>query len=255
MEGNAAIIEDQYAIYDTQEKAFDRYSKVNTDPQSQFASSAQCIEPGQSFWVKMKNKPASGCAVSSLVIQPNFINNDGPAAEFVRSAEEGVSTIILETENAFGATRSLLRFHEGGDAEGYVDGDLSHLSSTSVKRGELAVQVGEERYVAKSLPLETESELFVRSRANSPTTLRVVSVTGDPGLCAHITDHETGAVLLLKAGQEIQFTLESTTPPRAGLRSSPKNLATPRAWLHPVPMRKTGASWWKWVAVWPMSWW
>ena len=50
---NAAIIEDQYAIYDSQSRQFVRYSKTNSD--AEYTTSAQCIEPGQSFWVRVKS--------------------------------------------------------------------------------------------------------------------------------------------------------------------------------------------------------
>ena len=219
---NAAIIEDQYAIYDTQSRQFVRYSKTNSD--AEYTTSAQCIEPGQSFWVRVKDNSGGG----SLTILPDYIDNDGPEAEFVRSSQEGEATVIIETENAFGATRSLIRFREDGVSDGFAEGDLSRISSSSVKRGELAVVADGERYVAKSLPYASENEIYVRSRTNYLTTMRVVSVTGDPGVCAHITDHQTGAVLLLQEGEEIEFTLASHDAPegRFTLQSEPFALAT-----------------------------
>ena len=50
-EGNAALIEDQYAVYDTQSKQFVRYSTSNPE----LNSAATVIQPGQSFWVRVKN--------------------------------------------------------------------------------------------------------------------------------------------------------------------------------------------------------
>lgn len=196
---NAALIEDQYAVYDTQAKQFVRYSETNTE----LASAARCIEPGQSFWVRVKDGQTGG----SLTIKPSMINNDGPGAEFIRSEQEGQVAVILETENVFGVTRSVLRFGEQGDAGAFVEGDLSRLGSSSIRVGELAFVAEQQNYIVKTVPMQVEGDLFVRSRANYPTILRVVEVTGDPAFCAHITDHETGEVMLLQEGMDMTFTL------------------------------------------------
>ena len=223
---NAELIEDQFAIYDTQSKQFVRYSDINAEPQ--FSTAARCIEPGQAFWVRVKDNAPSGINSGTLTIKPEFINNDGPEAEFVRSTEADVSTVILETENAFGATKTLIRFREGASEGEFVAGDLSRLASSSVRSGEMAVVADGQCFVAKSLPMEAESELYVRSRANVASTMRVVSVSGNPSVCAHIVDSETGEILLLQEGEEMAFTLTEHDAPegRFTLYSSPFALTT-----------------------------
>ena len=60
----------------------------------------------------------------------------------------------------------VLRFGADGSAVEYRDGDMSYLSS-STQLGESAVVVGDQKYVAKHLPLEAfDGELLVKSRAN-----------------------------------------------------------------------------------------
>ncbi len=223
---NAELVEDQFAIYDTQSKQFVRYSVANSE--SQFSTAARCIEPGQAFWVRVKDNVPSGINSGTLTIKPEFINNDGPEAEFVRSGEADVATVILETENVFGATKTLIRFREGASEGDFVAGDLSRLASSSVRSGEMAVVADGQRYVAKSLPMEAESELYVRSRATIPSTMRVVSVSGNPDVCAHIVDSETGEVLLIEEGEEMAFTLTEHDAPqgRFTLYSSPFALTT-----------------------------
>ena len=223
---NAELIEDQFSIYDTQLEQFVRYSKTNSE--SQYATAAQCIEPGQAFYVRVKDNGPSGVNSGTLTIKPEFINNDGPEAEFVRSGEADVATVILETENVFGATRTLIRFREGASEGEFVAGDLSRLASSSVRSGEMAIVADGQRYVAKSLPMEVESELYVCSRANVASTMRVVSVSGNPSVCAHIADSETGEVLLLQEGEEMAFTLTEHDAPqgRFTLHSAPFALTT-----------------------------
>ena len=113
----------------------------------------------------------------------------------------------MEVENENGATRMVLRFGADGSAEEYRDGDMSYLGS-STQLGESAVVIGDQKYVAKRLPLEAfDGELFVRSRANMASAIRVVEVLGVPGICAHIEDHVTGEVMVLEEGAELAFTL------------------------------------------------
>lgn len=197
--GNAALVEDQYAVYDTQAQQFVRYSETNTS----MASASRYIEPGQSFWVRLPSGTTSG----TFTLTPDMIDNDAAGAEFVRSAAEGEVSVLLETRNAYGATQSLLRFSDNGDAEAYLDGDLSRLSSSSVKSGELAFWADGQQYVAKTLPQDVDGEFYVRSRANFETTIRVLEVTGAVSFCGHIEDGETGEVMLLQEGEELVFTL------------------------------------------------
>ena len=197
--GNAALVEDQYAVYDTQAQQFVRYSETNTS----LTSASRYIEPGQSFWVRLPSTKTNG----TFTLTPDMIDNDAAGAEFVRSAAEGEVSVLLETRNAYGATQSLLRFSDNGDAEAYLDGDLSRLGSSSVKSGELAFLSNGQQYVAKTLPQDVDGEFYVRSRANFETTIRVLEVTGDVSFCGHIEDGETGAVMLLQEGEELVFTL------------------------------------------------
>ncbi len=197
--GNAALVEDQYAVYDTQTQQFVRYSETNTS----LASASRYIEPGQSFWVRLPSGTTSG----TFTLTPDMIDNDAAGAEFVRSAAEGEVSVLLETRNAYGATQSLLRFSDNGDAEAYLNGDLSRLGSSSVKSGELAFWADGQQYVAKTLPQDVDGEFYVRSRANFETTIRVLEVTGAVSFCGHIEDGETGEVMLLQEGGELVFTL------------------------------------------------
>ena len=74
--------------------------------------------------------------------------------------------MLVEVENDNGASRMLLRFGADGSAVEYREGDMSYLSS-STQLGESAVVVGDQKYVAKHLPLEAfDGELLVKSRAN-----------------------------------------------------------------------------------------
>jgi len=196
--GNATLIEDQYVVYDTQIRETVRYSALNAN--GGVVDAAQCIEPGQAFYVRKTDIGAG-----TLTLTPSMIDNEGPGADFIRSENEHPGTVILETENQFGATRTVLRFGEQGIADAYVDGDLSRLASASVRSGELAFVAGVQHCVAKSLPPEVQGDLFVRSRANFPTTVRVLEAPD--GFCGQIVDQQTGEGLALVAGEEMVFTL------------------------------------------------
>ena len=196
---NASLMEDQYAVYDTQSKQFVRYSETNT----QLASASRYIEPGQSFWVRIPSGTSSG----TLTLTPSMIDNQASGSAFVRSASEGELTVLLETSNSYGSTQSLLRFSDLGEPDAYMQGDLSRLGSSSVRSGEMAYWADGQQYVAKTLPHDVEGELYVRSRSNVETTMRVLEVTGDPAFCGHILDTETGAVMVLQEGEEMAFTL------------------------------------------------
>ncbi|MDB4563742.1 hypothetical protein N9084_00390, partial [Flavobacteriales bacterium] len=207
---NSAVIEDQFLIFDTQDRRFRRYGKTNSDVQwsndteaGEDSIAMQYVNPGQGFWVRVKDGVSSG----TVTLDPSMIDNDGSAVGFIRNAEEGILEVLLEVENENGATRMVLRFGADGSAEEYRDGDMSYLGS-STQLGESAVVIGDQKYVAKRLPLEAfDGELFVRSRANMASAIRVVEVLGVPGICAHIEDHVTGEVMVLEEGAELAFTL------------------------------------------------
>ena len=210
---NSAVIEDQFLIFDTQDRRFRRYGKTNSDVQwsndteaGEDSIAMQYVNPGQAFWVRVKSGVSSG----SVTLDPSMIDNDGSAVEFIRSASEGSYEVLVEVENDNGASRMLLRFGADGSAVEYREGDMSYLSS-STQLGESAVVVGDQKYVAKHLPLEAfDGELLVKSRANMASVLRVIEVLGVPNVCAHIEDHETGEVMVLEEGAELAFTLPST---------------------------------------------
>jgi len=109
--------------------------------------------------------------------------------------------------NQFGATTTILRFSEHGSDTAFVHQDLSHIGTSAVQSGEMAFIADGSHYVAKSLPYSVSGDLYVRSRAQYETTMRVVNITGEPHFCASITDHATGETLVLQEGEEIQFTL------------------------------------------------
>ncbi|MDA9864186.1 hypothetical protein N9C70_03870 [Flavobacteriales bacterium] len=207
---NSAVIEDQFLIFDTQERRFRRYG-VNTagihwstaQEAAEDSVAMRYVNPGQGFWVRVKSGVSSG----SFTLDPSMIDNDGTAVDFIRSANAGNYEVVLEVENDNGATRMLLRFGADGSAVEYRDGDMSYLSS-STQLGELAVVVDGQKYVAKGLPLEAfEAELYVKSRANMASTIRVIEVLGVPNVCVHIEDQESGEVLVLEEGAELTFTL------------------------------------------------
>ena len=209
---NSAVIEDQFLIFDTQARRFRRYGKNTAGVQwsndleaGEDSVAMRYVNPGQGFWVRVKSGVSSG----SLTLDPSMIDNDGTAVDFVRNAQVGSQEVLLEVSNANGNSRMLLRFGPGGSAVGYEEGDLSYMGSSTMV-GECALVVGGQKYVAKNLPLEPyEGELFVRSRANMPSVIRVLEVLGNPGICAHIEDHETGEMMVLEPGAELAFTLPS----------------------------------------------
>ncbi|MDA9001825.1 hypothetical protein N9H08_00025 [bacterium] len=209
---NSAVIEDQFLIFDTQARRFRRYGKNTAGVQwsndleaGEDSVAMRYVNPGQGFWVRVKSGVSSG----SLTLDPSMIDNDGTAVDFVRNAQVGSQEVLLEVSNANGNSRMLLRFGPGGSAVGYGEGDLSYMGSSTML-GECALVVGGQKYVAKNLPLEPyEGELFVRSRANMPSVIRVLEVLGNPGICAHIEDHETGEMMVLEPGAELAFTLPS----------------------------------------------
>ena len=209
---NSAVIEDQFLIFDTQARRFRRYGKNTAGVQwsndleaGEDSVAMRYVNPGQGFWVRVKSGVSSG----SLTLDPSMIDNDGTAVDFVRNAQAESQEVLLEVSNANGNSRMLLRFGPGGSAVGYEEGDLSYMGSSTMV-GECALVVGGQKYVAKNLPLEPyEGELFVRSRANMPSVIRVLEVLGNPGICAHIEDHETGEMMVLEPGAELAFTLPS----------------------------------------------
>ena len=101
---------------------------------------------------------------------------------------------------------------------------MSHRESSAIKAGEMAFIADGQNYVAKKLPLEPfEGDLLVRSRANIPSTIRVLEVIGQPHVCAHIMDNHTGEILVLEEGEELDFipNVNGSEEGRFTLRSVP----------------------------------
>ena len=89
---NSAVIEDQFLIFDTQDRRFRRYGKTNSDVQwsndteaGEDSIAMQYVNPGQGFWVRVKDGVSSG----TVTLDPSMIDNDGSAVGFIRNAEEG----------------------------------------------------------------------------------------------------------------------------------------------------------------------
>ena len=191
-------LQDQYAVYDTQQKAFVRYGDG-------LATADRIIMPGQSFWVAVDAAETSG----TLVIPQSAISVTGDLPEFIRNDGDNLweAQLVVEVENAFGADRAMFDFGPAGQLEAVGGHDLSHMTSSSVKRGQLALQSGPYRYLRKGLPMEATAPLFVKSQAGMETTMRVVSFTEGAEVCVTITDTETGEVIVSRAGDEMTFTL------------------------------------------------
>ncbi|MDA9001824.1 hypothetical protein N9H08_00020 [bacterium] len=207
---NSDVIEDQFLVFDTQLRRFRRYGKntagvqwSNDQEAGEDSIAMRYVNPGQGFWVRVKSGETSG----SVTLDPSMIDNDGTAVDFIRNASAGEFEVLVEVENDNGANRMLLKFGAEGSTADYVEGDMSYRGSSN-SSGESAFMVNGHKYVAKKLPLDSfDGDLFVRSRANMASTLRVVQVLGSPSICAHIEDHETGETMVLEAGAELAFTL------------------------------------------------
>lgn len=194
---NADHIEDQYAIFNTQTKQFQYWSSQLDSLQ---INGSRYIEPGNAFWVRLKE----GLTADSLVIPVSAIDNAPAGDGFVRSDEE--EAILLEVENAFGRSYVQVRRSEAGSTD-YLHGpDISFITSSSVNHAEIAVATGGALFASKVLPEEASAMLFVKSIADWPTTLRVVRTP--EGLCGRVIDTETGISLTLTEGEEMTFTLQ-----------------------------------------------
>ncbi len=194
-------IQDQYAVFDTQTWGYKRYSSDGTT----FTSAPSHIGPGQSFWVNLEGGNTTG----TLSIPTSAISTDAAdLPDFIRNdVEDGLAQLELEIENPFGLQKALFSFGDGGALSPVSGRDLSFISSDNVKVGQLAVWSEDERYVKKMLPMEATVDLFVKSRANLTTTLRVTAFTAESEVCVTITDTETGEVMVSRVGEELTFTL------------------------------------------------
>ena len=193
-------IQDQYAVFDTQTQNFKRRSSDGT-----FTSGATHIAPGQAFWVNLE----AGSSTGTLTIPSTAISvADGDVPAFTRNSQgENDAVLMLEIENEFGTNKAYLSFGPGGDLSPVSGHDLSLMSSSSVKAGEMAVWSDDERYIKKLLPNEANVPLYVKSRANMETTMRVTGFTEGAEVCVVITDTETGEMIVSRVGDEMTFTL------------------------------------------------
>ena len=191
-------IQDQYAVYDTQIRGVVRYGDG-------FNSADPLIAPGQAFYVAVE----SGLSTGTLSIPTSAIVTTGDLPEFIRNDEDELweAQLVIEVENAFGVEKAILDFGPMGSTEAVPGHDLSHLASSSVRRGQIAVESGLHRFVRKGLPANATAPLYVKSRANFPTTMRVTSFTPEAEVCVTITDTETGDMIVSRVGDEMTFTL------------------------------------------------
>ena len=192
-------IEDQYAIYDTQQQAFQRFGIESLD--SLQVSGSRYIQPGNSFWVRVHPDSAE----TTFHLPPSVIDNAGEGGAYVRNEEEVETEVLLALENAYGTGYMWVRFSEQGSLEYVHRKDASYLPSTQVKKGQLGLELEDNTYMSKLLPEELTASLKVVSRANLETTMRVVRASN--GMCARVLDQQTGETLDLIEGEELVFTL------------------------------------------------
>ena len=200
--GNGDVLEDQYAVFDTQSKGFARYSKTNTE----LTSASRYIMPGQGFWVRMNHATDT---TATLNVPASAISVEENGAAFIRSEEEDLfdAVLVLEVENGFGSDKASVRFGDVGSTEYNRTFDLSYMGSSSINKGQLAVMAGGWPCVSKALPREASADLWVKSIPNWPTTLRVVDFTSGADVCITVTDTETGEIIISRVGDEMTFTL------------------------------------------------
>ena len=214
---NGSLIEDQYAVYDTQDKQFRRYSKTN----GLLTSAPQYILPGQGYWVRMNHATDT---TGTLAIPASAIAIDVADVDFIRSASEGFDVeLVLEIENVYGVGSAMVRIGDAGMMEYDRANDLSFMRSSSINAGQLAIMAGDWPCISKGLPYDASADLYVRTKANKETTIRVVEFTEEADVCITITDTETGEVLTSHVGDEITFTLpeHEAAPGRFVLEAKP----------------------------------
>ena len=201
---NGSLIEDQYLVFDTQARIFKLYSEstpaLNNAP--------QYIMPGQGFWVRMNHQTDT---TGTLSIPSAAIEVGGGDGAFIRSENLGdfEAHFTVELENEYGTGTAVLRIGEQGAVE-YVPGhDLSFRGGAGAYPGEIAVMSGDWLCSAKAVPTNATMDLYVKSKANVETTMRVVGFTEEAEVCVTITDTETGEVIVSRVGDEMTFTLPS----------------------------------------------
>ena len=91
---NSAVIEDQFLIFDTQDRRFRRYGKTHSGVQwsirrrpARTPSRCRYVNPGQGFLGARKERVSSG----TLTLDPSMIDNDGTRLILSGSAGEEAS--------------------------------------------------------------------------------------------------------------------------------------------------------------------
>ncbi|MCH1576747.1 MAG: hypothetical protein L7S67_10775, partial [Flavobacteriales bacterium] len=201
---NGTLVEDQYLIFDTQDRVFKKYSESTPE----LNSAPKYIMPGQGFWVKMNHQTDT---TGTLTIPSAAIEVGGGNEAFIRSENLGdfEAQCVLELENEFGSGVVVLRIGDQGALEYVPAHDLSFRSGSGSYPGKIAVQSGDRRYSAKALPRNAATDLYVKSKANVATTMRVVGFTEGAEVCLTVTDTETGEIIVSRVGDEMTFTLPS----------------------------------------------
>ncbi len=201
---NGTLVEDQYLIFDTQERVFKKYSESTPE----LNSAPKYIMPGQGFWVKMNHQTDT---TGTLTIPSAAIEVGGGSEAFIRSENLGdfEAQCVLELENEFGSGVVVLRIGDQGALEYVPAHDLSFRSGSGSYPGKIAVQSGDRRYSAKAMPRNAAMDLYVKSKANVATTMRVVGFTEGAEVCLTVTDTETGEIIVSRVGDEMTFTLPS----------------------------------------------
>ena len=201
---NGSLIEDQYLVFDTQARIF----KVYSESTPELNSAPQYILPGQGFWVRMNH---ASDTTGTLVVPSAAIEVAGGDEVFIRSESAGdfEARLVVEVENEFGSGTVVMRIGDQGAVEYLPSYDLSYRGGSGSYPGKIAVQAGDWRCSAKALPTNATADLYVKSKANTETTMRVVGFTEGAQVCVTITDTETGDVMVSRVGDAMTFTLPS----------------------------------------------
>ena len=227
---NADVVEDQYLIFNTDTRDFQRYSAGGLD--SLQINGNRYIEPGNSFWVRLREGESSG----TFVVPAAAIDNASTGGSFVRSDEED-QVILLELENEFGSDYVRLLVSEQGDL-GYVHGpDISYRGSSS-QIGKIALFAENNLYASKALPRSFECPVYVKSSGQSAITMRVIKAPTD--ICGGVMDAVSGQVLNLIPGEEMSFTMAQSVSDYGRFMLSVHDFARAEAFMPSCPESSDG---------------
>ena len=227
---NADVVEDQYLIFNTDTRDFQRYSAGGLD--SLQINGNRYIEPGNSFWVRLREGESSG----TFVVPAAAIDNASAGGSFVRSDEED-QVIVLELQNEFGSDYVRLLVSEQGDL-GYVHGpDISYRGSSS-QIGKIALFAENNLYASKALPRSFECPVYVKSSGQSAITMRVIKAPTD--ICGGVMDAVSGQVLNLIPGEEMSFTMAQSVSDYGRFMLSVHDFARAEAFMPSCPESSDG---------------